>query len=63
MAYYNICPKCQAHLDPNESCDCESEDTSKLVIFSKFIGINAKTGQLFFQYDNRTEVSKKVERR
>ena len=63
MAYYSICPKCQAHLDPNESCDCESEDISKLVIFSKFIGINAKTGQLFFQYDNRTEVSKKVERR
>ena len=48
MAYYSICPKCQAHLDPNEPCDCENEDNSKQAIFSKFISINAKTGQLFF---------------
>ena len=61
MAYYSICPKCQAHLDPNEICDCESEDNSKQVIFSKFIGINAKTGQLFFQYDNKAEISQKGE--
>ena len=37
MAYYSICPKCQAHLDPNESCDCESEENNKQAIFSKFI--------------------------
>ncbi len=63
MAYYSICPKCGAHLDPNEPCDCESEDNSKQTIFSKFIGINAKTGQLFFQYDNdnKVEVSQKGE--
>lgn len=61
MAYYSICPKCQAHLDPNESCDCENEDNSKQVIFSKFIGVNAKTGQLFFQYDNKAKISKKGE--
>lgn len=23
--YYNICPKCGAHLDPGERCDCEDE--------------------------------------
>ncbi len=23
MAFYRICPKCGAHLDPNERCDCE----------------------------------------
>lgn len=49
MAYYTICPKCQAHLDPNEPCDCENEDNSKQAIYSKLIGINPKTGQLFFQ--------------
>lgn len=66
MAYYSICPKCQAHLDPNESCDCENEENSneensKQAIFSKFIGVNAKTGQLFFQYDNKAEISRKGE--
>lgn len=24
MAFYNVCPKCGAHLDPNEKCDCEN---------------------------------------
>lgn len=23
MAYYNECPRCGAHLDPGERCDCE----------------------------------------
>lgn len=23
MAFYNTCPKCGAHLDPGEKCDCE----------------------------------------
>ena len=22
MSYYNICPHCEAHLDPSEVCDC-----------------------------------------
>ncbi|MCI8889244.1 MAG: hypothetical protein HFG70_14345 [Hungatella sp.] len=25
MAYYKICPKCKAHLDPEEHCTCEEE--------------------------------------
>ena len=25
MAYYNVCPKCGAHLDAGEHCDCENE--------------------------------------
>ncbi len=25
MAYYDVCPKCNAHLDPGERCDCEEE--------------------------------------
>lgn len=22
MSYYRICPRCGAHLDPGETCDC-----------------------------------------
>lgn len=61
MAYYSICPKCQAHLNPNKICDCEREDNSKQAISSKLVGINSKTGQLFFQYDNKAEISRKGE--
>jgi len=24
MAYYNECPRCGAHLDPGEHCDCQA---------------------------------------
>lgn len=61
MAYYSICPKCQAHLDTNEICDCEREDNSKQAISSKLVGINSKTGQVFFQYDNKAEIIRKGE--
>lgn len=26
MAYYNICPRCGAHLDPGEKCDCKEKE-------------------------------------
>ena len=29
MAFYKICPKCKAHLDPGEHCDCEEEEKRK----------------------------------
>ncbi len=61
MAYYSICLKCQAHLDPNEICDCEKEDNSKQAISSKLVGINSKIGQVFFQYDNKVEIIRKGE--
>lgn len=25
MAYFNVCDKCGAHLDPGEICDCNSK--------------------------------------
>ncbi len=25
--YYHTCPLCGANLDPNESCDCQKDDT------------------------------------
>lgn len=26
MAYYNVCPKCGAFLDPGERCECQAEN-------------------------------------
>ena len=26
MAYYYECPRCGAHLDPGEHCDCKAEE-------------------------------------
>lgn len=28
--YYHTCPKCGANLDPGETCDCQSQDTSSM---------------------------------
>ena len=30
MAYYSVCSKCGANLDPGEMCDCETERTTLL---------------------------------
>ncbi len=35
MAYYNICPKCGATLDPNEVCDCERESKERAAKWEK----------------------------
>ena len=33
MAYYNVCPKCGANLDPGEKCDCkDSRKTEKKAV-------------------------------
>lgn len=26
MSYFHICPRCGAHLDPGEVCDCRNEE-------------------------------------
>ncbi len=26
MSYFDICPRCGAHLDPGETCDCQLND-------------------------------------
>lgn len=31
MPYFRECPKCGAHLDPGESCDCENLEKEKKV--------------------------------
>ena len=34
MSYFRTCPYCEAHLDPEEKCDCkkEIEETSNLYL-------------------------------
>lgn len=32
MAYYRICEKCGARLDPGEPCSCEDEDMKEYMI-------------------------------
>lgn len=48
MAYYNICPKCGAHLDPGEPCDCEEEKESVKVSYMRLIKTAPETGQMTF---------------
>ena len=47
MAFYKICPKCKAHLDPGEHCDCEEEEKRKEEraekLFRKELGSNQLT--------------------
>lgn len=50
MAYYNVCPKCGCNLDPQERCDCETEETEKQDFFRRHIKMGAKTGQLVFAF-------------
>lgn len=28
MAYYNVCPYCGSNLDPGETCDCQTQETT-----------------------------------
>lgn len=45
MAYYNVCPKCGATLDPGEPCDCENEQEKKNSLFDRKISLDRVTGQ------------------
>ena len=50
MAYYSICPKCGCNLDPQEKCDCETEETEKQDFFRKHLRMAAGSGQLVFAF-------------
>ena len=50
MAYYSVCPKCGCHLDPQEKCDCETEEAEKQDFFSRHIEMSPKSGQLVFVF-------------
>lgn len=45
MAYYNVCSRCGAALDPGEKCDCENEREKKNRLFDRKISLDRVTGQ------------------
>lgn len=45
MAYYNICPNCEATLDPGEKCDCQRENTRRQESMNRLLRVE-KTGQV-----------------
>lgn len=48
MAYYDVCPKCNAHLDPGERCDCEEEKRKVEESYTRLLKVNSETGQMTF---------------
>ena len=46
MAYFNVCPRCHATLDPGEKCDCEEEERQREEFFMRNIKEVPGTGQL-----------------
>lgn len=53
MAYYKICDKCGARLDPGESCDCEEVKERQMDFLSRAIKASPGTGQYFFRWDGK----------
>lgn len=50
MAFYNVCPKCGAHLDPNERCDCEETTEKEKKIRDPLLVMEKGTNQLTFNW-------------
>ena len=53
MAFYNICPKCRAHLDPGEKCDCEMENEKEKKEREQMLVVEKGTNQLTFNWSLR----------
>lgn len=53
MAFYNVCEKCGAHLDPGEPCDCESEQEKRSEFFAQRMRADCSTGQYSLVLDGR----------
>lgn len=52
MAYYHICQKCGAYLDPNEKCDCESVEVQKQRFYQNNLVTDSGSGQMFFNLNS-----------
>lgn len=50
MAFYNVCPKCVAHLDPNERCDCEDMAEKEKKAREQMLLVEKGTNQLTFNW-------------
>lgn len=53
MAFYRVCPRCGANLDPGEPCDCEQEEKRMRERFTQNMKVDSKTGQLSFMFDRK----------
>lgn len=53
MAFYNVCPKCGAHLDPGEPCDCEQEQERWSEFYGQRMKMDRRTGQYSLIVDGR----------
>lgn len=52
MAYYNVCSKCGATLDPGESCDCGDQEEAQQR-FPYQVRESPGTGQYSFFWDGK----------
>lgn len=50
MAFYSICPKCGAHLDPGESCDCDEMAEKEKKAGEQMLAMEKGTNQLAFNW-------------
>ncbi len=50
MAFYNVCQKCGAHLDPNEKCDCEDAAEKERKAREQMLVMENGTNQLAFRW-------------
>lgn len=50
MAFYNVCPRCGAHLDPNERCDCEDTAEKEKKAREQMLVAEKGTNQLTFNW-------------
>lgn len=50
MAFYNVCPKCGANLDPNERCDCEETAEKEKKRRDQLLVMEKGTNQLTFNW-------------
>lgn len=50
MAYYKVCHRCGACLDPGEQCDCEQEAEEKEKKRLRLLAREERTGQYTFDW-------------
>ncbi len=48
MAKYRTCPRCGAHLDHGERCDCQEEKAETEELYRRLVKVSPGTGQLAF---------------
>lgn len=57
MPFYNVCPKCGAHLDPGEKCECETAGWQQEEFFEQHT-VSSGRGQAMFFMDRKNVITK-----